>query len=126
MGKQFLITHPSVDKNEFGYVLPESSVREWAVRYIIDSSSIFFLKPWFIYLVSLALFVYGVVARLIGLEMVTLGMSGFLYFMSLVGFGNAADARLPFYTNVIAIISIFIIISRILKKKELLFYSKNK
>lgn len=110
-GTPFLITAPSVDKNEYGYSLPESSIRDSVVDYIIRASQLSFLKPWFLYLISIGFFVYLVLARALTASYLTIFLSAIFYFAGLVIFGNAADARLPFYTttalSIFAFISIF-------------------
>jgi len=62
-GIQFLITAPSVDKNEYGYLLPESSIRDSTVTYIVHASKLPFFKPWFLYLLSIGSLVYLVWAK---------------------------------------------------------------
>jgi len=107
-GKQFLITHPSVDENEFGYKLSDSSLRDFFVKYIIDSSSIFFVKPWFIYIISLGSFFWLYKKKKLKTEYLALYLSGIFYFGSFVLFGNAADARLLFYTTTASTLMVFI------------------
>jgi hypothetical protein len=107
-GKQFLITHPSVDENEFGYKLEESWVREFFLSYIITSSSFFFVKPWFIYLISIGSFFWLYGNKKIKSEYFALYFSGLFYFGSYILFGNAADARLLFYTTTTSSLIIFV------------------
>jgi hypothetical protein len=106
-GRQFLITHPSVDENEFGYKLEGSSLREFFLRYIIGGSSFFFVKPWFIYLISVGSFVWLYRNKKLKPEYLALYISGLFYFGSFVLFGNAADARLLFYTTTTSSLIIF-------------------
>ena len=107
-GTQFLITHPSVDKNEFGYKLEGSSLREFFLRYIIGGSSFFFVKPWFIYLISIGSFIWLYRNKKLKPEYLALYISGLFYFGSFVLFGNAADARLLFYTTTTSSLIIFV------------------
>ena len=115
-GVQFLITAPSVDKNEYGYSLPESSLRDSAVSYIVQASQLTLFKPWFLYLTSIAAFIYMLLARVLSTEYLVIFLSAVFYFAGLVLFGNAADARLPFYTT--TALSIFTIISIFKLKKR--------
>ncbi len=107
-GMQFLITHPSVDKNEFGYKLEDSKLREFFLSYIIGSSSLFFMKTWFIYLISLGSFVWLYRNKKLKSEYLALYISGLFYFGSFILFGNAADARLLFYTTTAFSLIIFV------------------
>ena len=107
-GTQFLITHPSVDKNEFGYELKDSKLREVFLSYIIETSSMFFVKPWFIYILSIGSFGWLYRRKKLKPEYLTLYLSGIFYFSSFVLFGNAADARLLFYTTTTSALIIFI------------------
>lgn len=107
-GAQFLITAPSVDDNEYGYSLPESSLRDSVVSYIVSASSLPFFKPWFLYILSIASFVYMIRIRALTAGHLIIFMSAIFYFASLVLFGNAADARLPFYTTTAILVFVFI------------------
>ncbi len=98
-GEQFLITSPSVENNEYGYKLSDSPLRNSVVSYIIQASKLTFFKPWFLYLLSVGSVIYMIQARAITLEIAVILLSAILYFIGLVLFGNAADARLPFYTT---------------------------
>ena len=98
-GTQFLITAPSVDKNEYGYLLPKSSIRDSTVNYIIHASELPFFKPWFLYIISFGSLVYLVWARALTAGHSTIFLSAIFYFGGLVILGNAADARLLFYTT---------------------------
>ena len=98
-GDQFLITAPSVDKNEYGYKLTESLFRDAAVSYIIEFSRLDFLRPWFLYIVSIGCFIYLIGRKKLTPELFAIFLSGIFYFAGLVTFGNAADARLLFYTT---------------------------
>ncbi len=114
-GVQFIITHPSVDQNEYGYKLDDSKIRETAVNYIVKASPVFFFKPWFIYLFSLICFVYLAAKKRLSPGLVALYFSGVFYFGSLVIFGNAADARLLFYSTTTTLL--FVAISLVEIKK---------
>jgi hypothetical protein len=107
-GVQFLITSPSVDKNEYGYSLPESSLRDLAVSYIVQASQLPLFKPWFIYLISIGAFVYMLRVRALTAGHLTIFLSAIFYLAGLVLFGNAADARLPFYTTTALLLVTFI------------------
>lgn len=109
-GDQFLITHPLIDNNEYKYSLPESSIRDSIVTYIFRASHLHFFKPWFLYLISIAFFIYLIRIGALTADYLIIFLSGFFYFASLVAFGNAADARLPFYTTTtLAIFAFFAI-----------------
>lgn len=115
-GVQFLITAPSIDKNEYGYLLAKSSIRDLAVRYIVRASEMPFLKPWFLYLLSIGSFIYLVCTKALTVGHSVIFSSAIFYFGGLVIFGNAADARLLFYTT--TALSIFIFISILEPKKR--------
>jgi len=117
-GAQFLITAPSVDNNEYGYSLPESSLRDSAVRYIVHASQLTLFKPWFLYLISIGAFVYMLLVRALTAGNLTIFMSAFFYFAGLVLFGNAADARLPFYTTTALLMFTFISIFEFKKRHK--------
>lgn len=112
-GDQFLITAPAIDKNEYGYTLPDSVVRDTAVDYVVNFSKLPFLKPWFIYIVSIGCFIYMIFVRKLTVAHLTIFLSGIFYFAGLVAFGNAADARLLFYTTTALLVFIFISIFRL-------------
>jgi hypothetical protein len=116
-GDQFLITAPSVDNNEYGYKLPISSLRDAVVSYIVHASHLPFFKPWFLYLISIASFVYLIRVGGLTADYLTIFTSAVFYFASLVGFGNAADARLPFYTTTALSIFTFISVLEFIKRK---------
>ena len=115
-GDQFLITAPAIDDNEFGYKLHESSLRDSVVDYIDNASKLPFFKPWFLYITSIVAFIYMVRTRGLATEHLILFLSAIMYFAGLVGFGNAADARLPFYTTTVLLMIIFISMSEFLLK----------
>lgn len=115
-GIQFLITAPSIDKNEYGYLLPESSIRDSTVAYIVHASALPFFKPWFLYLLSIGSLVYLVWVRALTAGHSAIFLSAIFYFGGLVIFGNAADARLLFYTT--TALSMFTFISILESKKR--------
>ena len=108
---QFLITSPSIDSNEYGYELVSSPIRDAVVTYIVDGSASVFFKPWFIYLISFGLLLYMLKIKAMTGAHLTLFLSAVFYFGGLIIFGNAADARLLFYTT--TALSIFTFISLI-------------
>jgi hypothetical protein len=118
-GIPFLITAPSVDKNEYGYFLPESSIRDLTVTYIIKASELLFLKAWFIYLLSIGSLIYLMWTRTLTAGHSTIFLSALFYFGGLVIFGNAADARLLFYTTTALSMLTFISILEPKKRFEL-------
>lgn len=115
-GAQFLITHPSIDNNDYGYSLPESSLRDAASAYIVHGSQLPFFRPWFLYLISIGSFIYMVRVRALTAGYLTIFLSAIFYFAGLVVYGNAADARLLFYTT--TALSIFTFISMLEFKKR--------
>lgn len=120
-GVQFLITAPSIDKNEYGYKLPESSLRDSAVSYIVQASQLTLFKPCFLYLISIAAFIYMLLARVLSTEYLVIFLSAVFYFASLVAFGNSADARLPFYTTTTLLIFTFMSILEFKKRLSRLY-----
>lgn len=121
IGGQFLITAPAIDKNEYGYSLPESPLRDTVVGYIIKASNLLFFRPWFIYLISISIFIYMFCIRKLTAEYLTIFFSSFLYFAGLVMTGNAADARLLFYSTTAFLIFTFVSIIELIK-----IYKSNK
>lgn len=107
-GQQFIITAPAIDKNEFGYTLSESSVRNRVVDYIVYASNLFFLRPWFIYLLSSMGLIWAYSSHRLSGAYLALYASAIFYLAGLIGFGNAADARLPFFTTLILTLTIFL------------------
>ncbi len=112
-GAPFIITAPSVDSNVYGYQLAESALRDSVVTYIINASQHCFFKPWFIYLLSIGAFLYLMQRKSFRLEYSVLALSALLYFVSLVMFGNAADARLSFYTTTVLFMLTFIALGQL-------------
>lgn len=98
-GAQYLITKEEIDENEFGYKFEKSTLRDLTYEYIIAFSKIPFLRPYFILLLSVISFVFLTRSKKLTAELLTIFMSGLFYLGSLVLFGNAADARLPFYST---------------------------
>lgn len=117
-GIQFLITQPSIDKNEYGYSLPESSLRNSVVSYIVHASRLTFFKPWFLYLISIVSFVYMIRIRALTTDYLAIYLSAVFYFGGLVMFGNAADARLLFYTTTLLHMFTFLAILEIKKRHK--------
>ncbi len=107
-GAPFLITAPAIINNEYGYTLSKSSYRNFWVNYIIEKSSLIFFKPWFIYLITIGFAIYILTIKALTIEASMLLLSAVFYFASLVLFGNAADARLPFYTTTNFLLLIYI------------------
>jgi len=115
-GIQFLITAPSVDKNEYGYRLTESSIRDSTVSYIVHASALPFFKPWVLYILAIGSLVYLIWVKALTAGHSILFISAIFYLGGLVIFGNAADARLLFYTT--TLLSMFTFISMIEFKKR--------
>lgn len=101
-GEQFILTAPAIDVNDYGYRLTDSAWRDRAVNYMTQKSSWMIFRPWFIYLLALAAFVGLLVKRAATPAHTAVFLSGVFYFGGLVMFGNAADARLLFYTTTVA------------------------
>lgn len=120
-GEQFIITAPAIDKNEYGYSLPESPLRDTAVGYIIKASNLPFFRPWFIYLMSIGVFIYMFCVRKLTVEYLTIFFSSSLYFAGLIMMGNATDARLLFYSTTAFLIFTFVSIVELVK-----IYKSNK
>lgn len=115
-GAQFIITSPSIESNEYGYVLPESAFRDSVVNYILTYSNIGFLRPWFLYCIALVVFVLTIINRKLTVSGFAIFSSGVCYLLGLVAFGNAADARLLFYTTTAVILFVFISIFELKKR----------
>lgn len=109
-GPQFLITHPFIDKNEYGIELHESKLRNKIINYINKSSEILIIKPWFILILStILLFLYYFrISK--NKYYITIYLSGLLYFIGVCLFGNASDARLLFYSNTTFILIIVLVL----------------
>ena len=117
-GVQFLITSPAIDKNEYGYALSESSIRNLTVSYIVQASRVPLFKPWFLYIISIGAFVYMVRIKALNATYLTIVLSACLYFVGLVWFGNAADARLLFYTTTALLMFTFFSILEFKKRHQ--------
>lgn len=112
-GEQFLVVSPDVNQNEFGYGLPRVPLRSSIENYILDASDVFVLKPWFLYVTTTTLFaVFAVRRRRIDSGVLTCWLSAVSYAGGLVMFGNAADARLLFYTNFLMVMLPVMLVSR--------------
>lgn len=101
-GEQFILTAPAIDGNDYGYRLTDSAWRDRAVSYMTQKSSWTIFRPWFIYLLALAAFAGLALKRAATPAHTAVFLSGLFYFGGLVAFGNAADARLLFYTTTVA------------------------
>jgi hypothetical protein len=114
-GSQFLITDPELNTEEkdFGYRLYPSNLRSALVSYITGFDKIGYLKPWIIYILALLAYFKMYSKNLHKKEDLILGTSSLLYFFSQVMIGNAADARLLFYSNTVMIIILFVSLYRI-------------
>ncbi|WP_419419961.1 hypothetical protein ACNVED_01240 [Legionella sp. D16C41] len=124
IGAPFIITLPAIAKNDYGYSLSPSLMRDQIVHYIMNSSELFFVKPWFLYCLALTILAYGLFQRLLTFDYLVILLSGMFYLISLIMFGNAADARLPFYTTTVVLIFIFSALYKWLRNlftKRLLF-----
>ena len=100
-GEQFLVAAPKVDPNEYGYYLPANPLREQLESNLISSSRLFFLRPWFIWLITLVLLSLSIrLAHPLKTGYLVLLISAAFYALGLFMFGNAADARLLFYSNI--------------------------
>lgn len=110
-GAQFLIFSPEVDSNKYGYYLPSSSIRTKFESYIESASTLFFFRPWFIYILAIVSLIFiSYRQRRIEPGYLTIFVSGIFYAFGIFLFGNAADARLLFYTNFVNLIIFMIII----------------
>jgi len=109
-GEQFLITQKRIRRNEYGYKLQPSSIRDTTFQYIENASQFYFLKPWFIYVLSVIALMYMATIKKLTLGYVAIYTSAAFYFLGLIGFGNAADARLLFYTTSILTMFSFVAI----------------
>ncbi len=108
-GAQFLITAPAINDNEYGYRLSQSSRRDAVISYIVHASKSPFFTPLFLYLAAIGACIYMLWIRALTIDHITLILSAIFYFASLVMFGNAADARLGFYTTTTLSMFTFII-----------------
>ncbi|WP_339493559.1 hypothetical protein [Pseudomonas sp. RA_105y_Pfl2_P56] len=113
-GQQFLVVSPQVDANKYGYTLPRSIMRDKVVQYIVDASELFVFKPWLLYLVSMLLFLLLLIQKRLNVEIIVVYFSAGFYFFGLALFGNAADARLLFYTNTMSVLGIVLLLSELI------------
>jgi hypothetical protein len=121
-GPQFIITDPEIYSNEFGFVLTESRQRDNAVQGIVHSSQFFFMKPWFLYLSIIVGFVASFIKGFRVTNFVAMMLlSGAFYLVGLIMFGNAADARLTFYSSAVVFVAMTIQIWRALCYRSKLF-----
>jgi len=108
-GTPFLITHPNLDENEYGYKLVPSKMRDRAVSYIINFSAFPIFKAW-VLVILCPLFLVGLLLRRrLNISFFAIYSSGLMYALGLIVFGNATDARLLFYSNSIFFLIIMII-----------------
>lgn len=114
-GPQFLITHPYIDKNEYSIELGNSQLREKFVNYINKLSSLFLFKPWLIIFLSTILLMWFSIFYYRDNFYLTIQSSGIFYFLGIILLGNAADARLLFYSNTLFILNIILIIMATIK-----------
>lgn len=115
-GQQFLITHAGVDKNEYGYVIPGFQITYNAFNYIVKASDLLIFRPWVVYLLASLSYIYLIVINFNVWKTSLLFMSGFFYFAGSVFFGNAADARLLFFSTTCFDIIFFISICELLRR----------
>lgn len=115
-GEQFLITDPGISENEYGITLQPSSLRDELVQATITNSTLFLFRPWFIFLLATLAMALVISIRQFRkafsdriLLLAGLYVAGVGYLAGLILFGNAADARLPFFSNTAFLIVAFII-----------------
>ena len=85
------------------------------VNYIINTSNLIYVKPWFLYLISISLLIIIVLAGALTAEAAVVFLSAAFYFVGLVMFGNAADARLLFYTTTFSLLGALMAATEIVK-----------
>lgn len=123
-GKQFLITHPSVDKNEFGYELKEFKARDIYVNYITNYCKYLLLKPVMLHIMFLFFILLAFIRKVpLHSSIFALSSSSYLYFLSFVFFGNAADARLLFYSNIMIYLLVAVLANILFFQKDLKKYA---
>lgn len=119
-GTPFLITHPNIDENEYGYRLVPSKIRDRVVSLIISLSAILIFKAWVLAILCPLFLIVLFLRHRLTIALFAIYLSGLMYALGLVIFGNAADARLLFYSNSIFFLIIMIaslpFISRFLEK----------
>lgn len=115
---QYIVTAASIIENEYGYALPRSPLRDEAASYISHASWLPLFKPWFLYLISTAAFIFMLRRKTLTSDYLALYASAIFYFGSLVVFGNAADGRLSFYTNTAVILFLFVSVIEYKKAKQ--------
>ncbi|MFT6436869.1 MAG: hypothetical protein ACJAVI_004941 [Candidatus Azotimanducaceae bacterium] len=111
-GQPFLLSHPGILENEFGYQAnPERS--KAFVQWFSNVSELTVFKPGFLLVFSLFLVLFN--SRRFnpfGIEGLLM-WSGLSYWGSYLLFGNAADTRLLHYSNTVFAISIFVEMNRL-------------
>jgi hypothetical protein len=114
-GDQFLITHPGIDENVYGYAWSKSSLRDAAFSHVVNASKYTIFAPWFIYLLSILSLLYLMKYRALTVEYLTIYLSAILYLCGLVALGNAGDARLLFYTTSLLLMFTFLSITEVIR-----------
>lgn len=114
-GEQFLITDPEIFTNDYGFVVIPSSLQTRLVNYVVNVSSVWFVRPWVFLLLSVVSLASIVVFRrrlsiTTGqvLQLLTLQLAGLMYLAGLILLGNASDARLPFFSTTCFVIVSFV------------------
>lgn len=113
-GEIFLVTEPVVVSNPYGYILATSHLREIMVKYIFNSSKFFIFRPWFLQIISFICIIYLLYTRKGDYILFGMYTSALFYSLSLIVFGNAADARLMFFTNLVNALIILLTINFII------------
>lgn len=116
-GEQYVVTAPEIYDNEFGYRLSPSRARDGAVAYIVNASTLFFFRPWFIYLLAVLAFGRAALLGRVRHEHLVLYSSALFYAAGLFFFGNAGDARFLFYTTTLLILAPFTLLVRFDREK---------
>ena len=118
-GEQFLVISPQVDFNEYGYYLPKNPFRQTIERYVFSASGKVFYRPWFLSIVTaLTLFGVAFLRKGIKLDYFVLWLSATFYAFGLFLFGNAADARLLFFTNYVYSVVFFLLLFELVISRD--------
>lgn len=107
-GQQFYVTDPGIVENEYGFHLQDSPVRDAVVAYVVRACEWTVVRPWFIYVVAWSLLVPVLACHVMSLELFLLHSSALLYLVGLILYGNAADARLAFYSTTATLLAGFV------------------
>jgi hypothetical protein len=103
-GQPFLLTHSGILENEFNYKVRKDI--SWISDHLIWLADSFVFKPWVLLLLAV-LSTWVQRGKLLQLnDSKLLFLSGLSYLGSFIVFGNAADTRLLFYSNVIFLVII--------------------